>query len=46
MSILKDKVLGEGPRSGGGEVLSGAVAQRKEGEHPPGYLISQFGGVL
>lgn len=33
-----DKVLGEGPRSGEGEALSGAGAKRREGAQPPAEL--------
>lgn len=35
-----DWQTGEGPRSGGGAVTSGAGAQRKEGVQPPGDLAS------
>lgn len=33
--FLINRVLGEGPRSGGGEALSGAGAKRREGAPPP-----------
>lgn len=34
------RVLGEGPRSGGGVANSGAGAKRKEGVQPPGELVA------
>lgn len=42
MSILKDKDLGEGPRSGGGNALSGAGAKRKEGVQPPDHMTGKW----
>ncbi len=38
MFILKNYVLGVGPRSGGGKALSGAGAKRKEGVQPPDHM--------
>ena len=37
LQFAGERVLGEGPRSGGGKDTSGAGAQRKEGVQPPGY---------
>ena len=40
------QVLGEGPRSGGGEAPSGAGAKRKEGVQPPGDATLAVGAAL
>lgn len=40
------QVLGEVPRSGGGEATSGAGAKRKEGAQPPGDAAHAMGTAL
>ncbi|KOC30475.1 hypothetical protein GL58_21485 [Comamonas testosteroni] len=38
---VADDKKGEGPRSGGGDALSGAGAKRKEGVQPPGDPVQE-----